>query len=185
MPRLCFNEKLRVRQYVNSDPSSNFYTEYYSSIKENSSADWQQQVKNTPTNLRYLDQRSERQQYNTTTNRPLPQIDNYNPYYPDPDFGFDPYWNIHIYNQHHSHFYTNFNKNITDIEPDLPEIDQKLNTHLSKAFVDPWQALRVVSPTTTDTEPTAQLSKYGPVVALTAAVEKRIVNTLIMSIISR
>ena len=91
MPRLCFNEKLRVRQYKISDPSTIYYTEYYSSLKENSSADWQQQVKNTPTNLRELDQWSDRQQYNTTTIRPLPLIDNYNPYYPDPDFGFDPY----------------------------------------------------------------------------------------------
>ena len=71
------------------------------------------------------------------------------------------------------------NKNITDIEPDTPEIDHKLNTHLSTTVVDPWQTLRVVSPTTTDVEPTPPLSQNEPVVTLTAAVEERFVNTLI------
>ena len=118
MPRLCFNEKLRIRQYIISDPSIVYYTEYYSSLKETSSAGWQQQVKNTPTKLHDLDYQSDRQQYNTNTIRPLPLIDNYNPYYRDPDFGFDPYWDIQIYNQHHLNFYNNFLKNFTEIEPD-------------------------------------------------------------------
>ena len=68
---------------------------------KNSSADCQQQVKNTPTNLHDLDRQSNRQLCNTTTVRPLPRIDNYNPYYIGPDFDFDPYWDIQIYNQHH------------------------------------------------------------------------------------
>ena len=91
LPRLQINEKLRVRQYIISDPPTIYYTEYYSSIKENSSADWQQQVKHIPTNLRNSDLQFNRQHSNTTTFRTLPLIDNYNPYYPDPDFGFDPY----------------------------------------------------------------------------------------------
>ena len=101
------------------DPSTIYYTKFYSSPKENSSADWQQQeVKSTPTKIYDLDLQSDRQQYNTTTIPPLPLIDNYNPYYLDPDFGFDPYWDIQTYNQHHLHFCNNFHKNSTEIEPD-------------------------------------------------------------------
>ena len=110
VPRLHFNEKLRVRQYIISDPSTVYYTEHYSSLNENSSADWQQQVKHTPSNFQNLDLQSEGQHCNFTTIRPIPLIDNYNPYYLDPDFGFDPYWDIQIYNQHHLHFYNNFTK---------------------------------------------------------------------------
>ena len=55
MPRLHINEKLRVRQYKISDLPFVYYTEYYSTLKEDSSADWQQQVKNTPINLIDLD----------------------------------------------------------------------------------------------------------------------------------
>ena len=136
-------------------------------------------MKDTPTNLRNLDHQSYRQHCTTATTRPLPLIYNYNPYYPDPDFGFDPYCDIQIYNQYHLLFYKDFTKNITDIEPDLLEIDLKLNTHLSTAAVDSWQNLRVVSPTTTDAEPKAQPSKDEPVVTLTATVEERFANTLI------
>ena len=142
MPRLHFNEKLRVRQYIISDPSTVYYTEHYSSLKENSSADWQQQVKHIPSNFQKLDPQSDGQHCNFTTIRLIPLIDNYNPYYLDPDFGFDPYWDIQIYNQHHLHFYNNFTKKTTDIEPDSPEIDQNLNTHLSAAAVDPWQTMQ-------------------------------------------
>ena len=39
LPRLQINEKLRVRQYIISDPSNINYTEYNTSLKETSSAD--------------------------------------------------------------------------------------------------------------------------------------------------
>ena len=51
-------------------------------------------MKNTPTNLHDLDTQSDGQPGDTTSTRSLPLIDNYNPYYPDPDFGFDHYWDI-------------------------------------------------------------------------------------------
>ena len=179
MPRLRFNEKLRVRQYIISDPSTVYYTEHYSSLKENSSADWQQQVKHTPSNLQNLDLQSDGQYCNFTTIRPVPLIDNYNPYYLDPDFGFDPYWDIQIYNQHYLHFYNNFTKNTIDIEPDSPEIDQNLNIHLSAAAVDPWQTTRVPPSTATYAEPQTYIPQDGPVVTLTAAVAERYMHTLI------
>ena len=133
MPRLQINEKLRVRQYIISDPPTIYYTEYYSSLKENSSADWQQQMTITPTKLQNSDPQSDRQHYHTATLRSLPLIDNYNPYYHDPDFGFDPYWDIQIYNQHQLYFYQDYTNNVEDIEPDQPQIDQMLNTKLSLA----------------------------------------------------
>ena len=173
------NEKLRIRQYIISDPSIVYYTEYYSSLKETSSADWQQQVKNTPTKLHDLDYQSDRQQYNTNTIRPLPLIDNYNPYYPDRDFGFDPYWDIQIYNQHHLNFYNNFHTNFTEIEPDSYEIDQNLNEALTKALVDPWQRKCSATSMATQDETMKETAPDGPVVTLAATVEERFVNTLI------
>ena len=122
MPRLQINEKLRVRQYIISDPPTIYCTEYYSSIKENSSADWQQQVKQTPTNLHNLDLQSNRQHSNTMTIRTLPLIDNYNPYYPDPDFGFDP---IGTFKSTTSIIYTS-----TKTSPKMLQISNLINTIL-------------------------------------------------------
>ena len=179
MPRLQINEKLRVRQYIISDPPTICYTEYYSSIKEHSSADWQQQVKHIPTNLYNLDLQSNRQHFKTMTIRTLPFIDNYNPYYPDPDFGFDPYWDVQIYNQHHLHFYKDFTKITTDIEPDQPQIDQLLSPKTSLASVDPWRNVGIITHSATQEEITEELPHNGPLVTLTATVKERYVNTLI------
>ena len=95
-------------------------------------------MKHTP-NLHHSDLQSDGQHSKATTIRPLPLIDKYNSYYPDPDFGFDPYWDIQIYNQHHPYFYNNFNRNLTETELDSHETDHKLNTVLNKALVDPCQ----------------------------------------------
>ena len=139
-------------------------------------------MKSTPTNLRDLDQRSDRQQHSTTTIRPLPLplIDNYNPYYLDPNFGFDPYWDIQIYNQHHLHFYNNYHKPIAEIEPDSYETDRNLNLALTKALVDPWQSKGTATSLATQDEPTTTtFFQNRLVVTLTATVEERFVNTLI------
>ena len=78
-PRLFLNDKLRVRQCIVSDHFTVFYTEYYSCNKTTSSADWQQQMKNIPTYIYYLDHQSNRLQHNTSTIRPLPLIEDYYP----------------------------------------------------------------------------------------------------------
>ena len=139
-------------------------------------------MKNTPSDLRDLDHQSQRQHCNTATIRPLPLIHNH---YPDPDFGFDPYWDIQIYNQHHLHFFNNFHKPLAEIGTDSYETDQSLNLALTKALVDPWQNKWTTTSletqdelTTTDAEPKAQPSQDGPMVTLTATVEERFVNTL-------
>ena len=126
-----------------------------------------------------MDHQSDRQHCTTATIRPLPSIDNYNPYFPNPDFGFDPYWDIRIYNQHHLLFYKDFTKNITDIEHDQLQTDQHLNTIFSAVSVYPWQNTQVdIHPPTQETL-TEELPQNGPSVTLTATVEERLLNTLI------
>ena len=66
-----------------------------------------------------------------------------------------------------------------DIDSDLLEIGQNLNTICSKALVDPWQSTRVDLHSTTYEEPTKELPNIGPLVKLTATVEEPLVNTLI------
>ena len=132
-----------------------------------------------PTNFHNSDLQSGRRHCQITTLRPLPLIYNYNPYNPDPDFGFDTYCDIQIYNQHHLQFYKDFTKNSADLEPDQPQIDQLLNTRLSTASVDPWQNVRINAHSPTQEEITEELPHNGPLVSLTATVEERFVNTLI------
>ena len=104
MPRLQFNEKLRVTQFIISDPSTVFHTEYYSSLKGTSLADWQQQLRTTPAQSHTPDHRSDGLDSTTNYIRPLLLITDYNSFYIDPDYGVDPYWDIQIYNQHELHF---------------------------------------------------------------------------------
>ena len=82
---------------------------------------------------------SNRLQQDTPSILPIPLIDDYNPFYPETDYGFNPYWDTHSYNQHHLYFYHNFDKQTQDIEPDSFESDQAVNTTLANACVDPWQ----------------------------------------------
>ena len=179
MPRLQFNEKLRVRQYVISDPSNIFYTEYFTSLKEKSSADWQQQMKTPPTSLTTSDPMSTRLHNGTTTIRLLSLIDDSNPYYSDPVYGFDPYWDANCYNQHHLYFYRNFNKPSHYIELDSYEIDQASNTVLTEARVDPWQHNTPPGCQMTHTDHDNEFHPVGLQVSLATAVAARFVNTLI------
>ena len=137
-----------------------YYTEYYSSLEERSPADRQQQVKNIPTNSLDLDLQSDRLHCNTNTTRSLTLIDDYNPYYPDPDFVFDPYWDLQTYSQHHLHFYNNFHKLLTDIQLASYETDRNLNPAHTKALVDPWQSKWTATSLATLDEP-MQASNLG------------------------
>ena len=179
MPRPQFNEKLRVRQYIISDPSNVFYIEYYSSLKGTSSADWQQQMRITPTQFCTSDHRSDRLDSTTDNIRPIPSIPDYNPCYIDPDYGIDPYWDVQIYNQHELHFYANFNKQQAEIEPDCPVADEALNKILTMALVDQWQLVPNSSALPPPQEPETEFYTFGPQVSLASAVEARFVNTLV------
>ena len=179
MPRLQLHEKLRVRQYIISDPPNIYYTEYYTALKETSSADWQQQMKTPPNFQTTLDSMSNRLQTDTTTIRLIPLIDDYNPYYPDPGYGFDPYWDANCYNQYHLYFYHNFDKQNSNIEPDSFESDQALNTVLTKARVDPWQHGAQLAHQTTHSNVGDEFHHEGPQVSLATAVAARYVSTLV------
>ena len=129
-----------------------------------------------------LDLLSNGLQNDTSTTRPLPLIDDYNPYYPDPDYGFDPYWATNCYNQHHLYFYDSYNKPDQDVELDYPKLDSTLNTALRNARVDPWQhgaqfTTHMIHPDATD-----DFHRRRPQVSLASAVAARFVNTLVTRI---
>ena len=179
MSRLQFDEKLRIRQYIISDPSTVFYTEYYSTLRGISSADWQQQMRATPTQFSTSDLRSNGLDSTIYYIRPLPEILDYNPYYPDPDYGTDPYWDDRLYNQRHLYFYSNFNKSPLEIEPDCLAMDEVLNGTLTNASVDPWQTTPNPCALPTSLSQDNPLNNFDQQASLTTAVEARFVNTLV------
>ena len=179
MPRLQFNEKLRVRQYIISDPSTIFYTEYYSSLKGFSSVDWQQQMRTCPTQYSTPDHKSDRLDLTNNSIRSLSSIPDLNPYYIDPAYGLNPYWDIQLYNQNALHFHNNFTKPIEDIEPECHATDATLNPCLSRALVDPWQMKINTCALPSQDEQAHQLHPTRQQVSLTTAVEARFVNTLV------
>ena len=119
-------------------------------------------------------------QQDTSTIRLIPLIDDYNPYYPDPDYGFDPYWDPNSYNQHHLYFYHNFNKPHQNKESDSTGIDQALNALLVKARADPWQRGTFFFHQTTHVAVDDEFHHVGPQISLATAVTARFVNTLVI-----
>ena len=117
---------------------------------------------------------------NTTTHhtRPIPLIDDYNSYYNDPGYGFDPYWEIHTYKQRHLFFNTYFDKPDVDIEPDSSQTEQALKQTLTNALVDPWQTNDTLPHLPNQHKQADVIPNSGPQVSLTTAVEARYVNTL-------
>ena len=118
---------------------------------------------------------------NTTTHhtRPISFIDDCNSYFNDTDYGFDPYWDTHNYNQHNLIFNTIFDKPYNNIEPDSSQIVQAPNQTLTNALVDPWQTNHTRPHLPNQDEPADVIPKSGPRVSLTTAVEARFVNLLI------
>ena len=131
---------------------------------------------NFPTTLGPM---SKRLQDDTTNIRLIPLIDDNNPYYPDPDYGFDPYWDAKGDNQHHIYFNHNFNKQTHDIEPDCFETDQGLITVLIKARVDPWQHSPQLTHKTNHSVAKDDIYRVGQMVSLATAVAARFANTLV------
>ena len=174
------NDKLRVRQYTISDIARVNYTEYNSSLEGTASADWQQQMKTIPSILRKsADHRSDGPNTTTHHTSTISFIDEYNPYYNDSDYGFDPYMDAHTYNQHHLIFNTNFDKSDINIASDSFEIVRAPNQTLTNALVDPWQTNHTRPHLPNQDEPADVILNSGPQVSLTTAVEARFVNILI------
>ena len=91
----------------------------------------------------------------------------------------DSFWDIHLYNQHHLIFYTNFTKPHIDIEPDCPATDGAPNNVLTKALVDAWQTKPNPCALSAQHDQENQSDSLGPQVSLTRAVEARFANTLV------
>ena len=140
---------------------------HYTTPKGTSSADWQQQRTTS-------DPRSNRLQNDDSTIRLIHLIDDYNPYYPNPDYAFDPYWEANCYNQHHLYYYQNFNKPNPNIATDSFETDQTLNTVLAKARVDPLQHDAQLTYRTTHSDTDDGFHRGGPQVSLGTAVAARL-----------
>ena len=136
-------------------------------------------MRNIPKQFCTVDLRSNGLDSTSCFIRPLPEIPDYNPYYTDPDYGIDPYWDIHLYNQHHLSFYTDFTKRPTNIEPDCPATDSALNSVLKNASVDAWQTKPNPCTLTAQHTQGHQFDSLGPQVSLTTAVEARFTNTLV------
>ena len=132
-----------------------------------------------PTYSITLDHVSNRLQHDTSSIRPIPLIDDHNPYYPDPDYGFDPYWDTQSYDQHHLYFYHNFDKPTHVIESDSHGPDKALKTILTNARVDPWEHICHFTRHPTQSDPENEINRGGPHVSLATAVAARFVNTLV------
>ena len=72
-----------------------------------------------------------------TTFRPLQLIDNYDPYFEDPQYGRDPYWDEEIYDQEKLDFYTNYTSE-SEVEPDDWETDRKIKPFFTYVTIDLW-----------------------------------------------
>ena len=133
-----------------------------------------------PPNLHSSDPKSTRLYSYTQTKRPLPPIDNYSPYYPDPEYGFDPYWDVHHYNKHDLCFYQTFDKHNNEIEPASHDLDDTLNCALNNALVDPGQAKRTSVHLTAQNDPQDKNSHNGIKISLTAEIEACFAHMLVM-----
>ena len=136
-----------VRQFVISDPPIIPYQEHIKHNHGQPSVVWQQQMEKARTithNNTHLYQKPMPQwdpdyttQYQTNF-RPLDTIENYNPYYPDPQYGCDPYWDQTLYDQHQ----LQFRHVLIEIQKYLEtESENPPYTHNKKtrALIDLWQ----------------------------------------------
>ena len=162
MPRLQINDKLRVRQYITSDFATVFYTEYNFSLRETTSVDLQLQMKTISSSSQKSDHGSDGPNATTHHTHPIPLIDDYNSYYNDPDYDFDPYWETHTYKQRHLFFNTNFDKPDVDIEPDFSQTEPALNQTLTNALVDPWQTNNTLPHLPNQHKPADVIPNSGP-----------------------
>ena len=81
--------------------------------------------------------------------RPLPEVVAYNPYFVDPQYGFDPYWDEEIYDQDKLQYKDTYNKPNNQIESDDLITDAHVSDALRYAVIDLW----TVNPQLPDTSP--------------------------------
>ena len=81
--------------------------------------------------------------------RPLPEVVAYDPYFVDPQYGFDPYWDEEIYDQDKLEYKDTYNKPNDQIECDDLITDAHVSDALRHAVIDLW----TVNPQLPDTSP--------------------------------
>ena len=81
--------------------------------------------------------------------RPLPEVVAYDPYFVDPQYGFDPYWDEEIYDQDKLEHKDTYNKPNDQIESDDLITDAHVTDALRYAVIDLW----TVNPQLPDTSP--------------------------------
>ena len=70
--------------------------------------------------------------------RPLPEVVAYDPYFRDPQYGFDPYWDEEIYDQDKLEYKDTYNKPNIQIESDDLITDAHVSEALRYAVIDLW-----------------------------------------------
>ena len=81
--------------------------------------------------------------------RPLPEVVAYDPYFVDPQYGFDPFWDEEIYDQDKLEYRDTYNKPNDQIECDDLITDAHVSDALRYAVIDLW----TVNPHLPDTSP--------------------------------
>ena len=87
--------------------------------------------------------------------RPLPEVVAYDPYFVDPQYGFDPYWDEEIYDQDKLEYKDTYKKPNDQIESDDLITDEHVSEALRYAVIDLW----TVNPQLPDT---SQLPNFRP-----------------------
>ena len=80
---------------------------------------------------------------------PLPEVVAYYPYFVDPQYGFDPYWDEEIYDQDKLEYKDAYNKPNDQFESDDLITDAHVSDALRYAVIDSW----TVNPQLPDTSP--------------------------------
>ena len=70
--------------------------------------------------------------------RPLPEVVAYDPYFVDPQYGLDPYWDEEIYDQEKLEYKDTYNKPTGQIESDDLITDAHVSDALRYAVIDLW-----------------------------------------------
>ena len=84
-----------------------------------------------------------------THSRPFPEVVAYDPYFVDPQYGFDPYWDEEIYDQDKLEYKDTYNKPNDQIESDDLITDAHVSDALRYAVIDLW----TINPQLPDTWP--------------------------------
>ena len=92
--------------------------------------------------------------------RPLPEVVAYDPYFVDPQYGLDPYWDEEIYDQDKLEYKDTYSKPNDQIECDDLITDAHVSDALRYAVIDLWHYISITKLSTETTNPTKANSSY-------------------------